>query len=316
MEKDATEKILEDYEDVFSDIVNVLLFDGRRRVREGDLERAMTRSTYKADGTLREQERDVAKYWKNSNIRIMYFGMENQTVAENDMPYRMIGYDGAAYRGQIYYEKKNVNGKRKRKKSSVRYPVVSLVLYFGTKHWNKAKTLHEALGDRLDQELAQYVNDYRINLFEISFLTEEQVEKFQSDFKIVADYFVQLRKKGDYQPSETKITHVRELLQLMKALTGDERFEEAVNETESLENKGKEPRTMCEVLDPVEQRGIQKGRKEGRKEGIQEGRKEGIQEGWMEGLRMMVGLVRDGLISIEEASKRSGKSCEELKKML
>ena len=40
--KDLTEKILEDYNDVFADIVNVLLFNGERRVKESELENTKT----------------------------------------------------------------------------------------------------------------------------------------------------------------------------------------------------------------------------------------------------------------------------------
>ena len=37
-EKDIAEKTLEAYNDVFADIVNVLLFDGKRLVQENELE--------------------------------------------------------------------------------------------------------------------------------------------------------------------------------------------------------------------------------------------------------------------------------------
>ena len=36
-EKDLTEKILEDYNDVFADIVNGLIFEGKSVVKEEDL---------------------------------------------------------------------------------------------------------------------------------------------------------------------------------------------------------------------------------------------------------------------------------------
>ncbi len=36
-EKDMTEKNLEDFDDVFADIVNVLLFNGQRLIEESDL---------------------------------------------------------------------------------------------------------------------------------------------------------------------------------------------------------------------------------------------------------------------------------------
>ena len=48
-EKDITEKILADYNDVFADIVNVLLFDGRQVVSADDLETVKDRSQYKAE---------------------------------------------------------------------------------------------------------------------------------------------------------------------------------------------------------------------------------------------------------------------------
>lgn len=40
-----------------------------------------------------------------------------------------------------------------------------------------------------------YVNDYKINVFEVAFLTPEQVNMFKSDFREVADFFVQKRTK-------------------------------------------------------------------------------------------------------------------------
>ena len=73
-EKDVMEKTLEAYNDVFADILNVLLFQGECVVEEDALEDATPRSMYKADGKLHEQERDVAKYWKDCNIRIALYG--------------------------------------------------------------------------------------------------------------------------------------------------------------------------------------------------------------------------------------------------
>ena len=60
-QKDASQKILESYNDVFSDIVNVLLFKGRKVLSEEELEDQAPRAYYKADGKIHEIERDVAK---------------------------------------------------------------------------------------------------------------------------------------------------------------------------------------------------------------------------------------------------------------
>ena len=57
-EKDMVEKIMEDYPDVFADILNVLLFDGKQVVRPEELFDVGLRSQFKADtGREHEQER-------------------------------------------------------------------------------------------------------------------------------------------------------------------------------------------------------------------------------------------------------------------
>lgn len=60
---------------------------------------------------------------------------------------------------------------------------MTLVLYFGTEKWNK-HSLYECLN--IPDDLKPFVNDYKINIFEIANLTKEQVNMFKSDFKIVA----------------------------------------------------------------------------------------------------------------------------------
>ena len=84
--KDITEKNLEAFNDVFADIVNVLLFKGKHLMKEKDLESATKDSMFKADGKIHEQERDVSKFWKNGEVRISILGFENQTVQDYNMP--------------------------------------------------------------------------------------------------------------------------------------------------------------------------------------------------------------------------------------
>ena len=184
-------------------------------------------------------------------------GFENQTASDPNMPLRVMGYDGAEYRAQLLGNSENL------------YPVVTLVLYFGhDKPWNGPLSLKERLN--IPKEFEPYVNDYRINLFQIAYLTHEQVELFQSDFKVVADYFVQKRENGDYIPSSQDLTHVQETLQLLSIMTNDNRFEEAYNTNTDGQKGG--PRNMCDVLDKVESRGIAKGVAKGKAEGEIEGK--------------------------------------------
>ena len=50
-EKDITEKILEDYNDIFADIVNVLVFKGKQRIKPETLVNTGVHSQYKNDKT-------------------------------------------------------------------------------------------------------------------------------------------------------------------------------------------------------------------------------------------------------------------------
>ena len=75
--------------------------------------------------------------------------------------------------------------------------------------------------------------------------------------RIVADYFVQMKKNKNYQPSKDIMNHVHEVLQLMSVVTDDNRFEEAQN---YVKRSGS---NMCEVLDAIENRGIEKGIEKG-----------------------------------------------------
>ena len=46
---DITEKILEDYNDVFADIINGLIFNGEQRILPESLENTQVHSQYKAE---------------------------------------------------------------------------------------------------------------------------------------------------------------------------------------------------------------------------------------------------------------------------
>ncbi len=221
-EKDISEKTLLSYNDVFSDIINVLVFNGESRVGENDLEEAQSFSQYKADdGRLHEEERDVSKYWNNTGFRIACFGMENQTAPDGDMPLRVIGYDGAAYRSQLLDDADD-NGKTANRKQ--RYPVVSLVLYYGTRSWNRLK-LSDCM--EIPEGIGEFFKDYSINLFEIAKLPIETVSKFKSDFRVVAEFFVMTAdKNADYVPTSQTIKHVDAVLKFLRVMTNDSMIEE------------------------------------------------------------------------------------------
>lgn len=92
------------------------------------------------------------------------------------------------------------------------------------------------------------------------------------------DIIVQKRMNRGYKPSRQKLMHVREVLQMLSALTKDNRFSEDINDIEEGDEYNMEV-----ILDRVIEKGRKEGRMEGRKEGRMEGRKEGRMEGRKEG---------------------------------
>ena len=257
-QKDITQKNFEAYNDVFSDIVNGTLFDGREVIKPEALVDAMAKSQYKADdNVIHEQERDVAKYWtdKNCYIRLALLGVENQLAIDMDMPLRVIGYDGSSYRDEMNQDEIFIDEEtgKKHKIRHKRYPVVTIVLYFGKTPWKKPLSLYDVL--EISDDLKPFVNDYKINLIDVPRLTGEQVEKFTSDFQIIADYFVQLNESNDYVPKKKTIKHADSFLKLMSVLTQDDKYVEMgrkiSNEMEGF--------NMCKVLDRAEARGEARG---------------------------------------------------------
>lgn len=244
--KDITEKILEDYNDVFADIINTILFKGEQRVMPSALEDLAVHSQYRAnDAAIHEQERDVLKRWKDCNVELTICGIENQTKIERNMPFRIMAYDGAAYRSQLLEHQEQM------------LPVVTLVLYFGTnKRWDQPIRLKELLS--IPEGMEEYINDYKIIVVNVAWLTDNQIEMFQSDFKVVAKFFCEKRKDKDYIPKDRQtIKHVDEVLKLLSVMTGDRRYEEI------LAMPGRKVKSMCDVAERLENRGRMEGREEG-----------------------------------------------------
>ena len=269
--KDITQKMLERYNDVFADIVNVLLFNGKRIVDEDALIDTPVDSALKLDGEIHSQYRDVAKYWKNSQINIALFGLENQTVPDKLMPMRVIGYDGAEYKKQVLEEN------RYKKK----YPVITLVLYMGyDRNWKYSNSLLDLL--EVDENLKPYVSDYKINIFEIAFLNREKIDLFKSDFRMLADYLYQMRTTDSYEGDESDIKHVDEILMLMSAMSGFKNVENIIKVAHE-----RKVSNMKGFFELAEEKGLEKGIELGRTEGIEKGlelgRTEGLELGRTEG---------------------------------
>ena len=219
-EKDILEKKLLMFNDVFADFVNGIMFDGKDVVKEDELVDLSGWSHYKGDDSKhRFQDRDVVKLWKKEKVVISLIGIENQDIPDKNMVFRVLSYDGASYRTQLVEEES-----RKRKKNAGIdgefqdiFPVITFVIYYGEEEWRHETTLHKRLN--LDSELKHYVSDYSINLIDLKKLSEDDINKFKKDFKLIADYMV---KGSKHKADRIDLNHPEEVSELILRLTGEE----------------------------------------------------------------------------------------------
>lgn len=166
------------------------------------------------------------------------------------------------------------------------HPVISIVLYLNHEtRWTEPLSLKKCLD--IPSDIETYVHDYKVNLFEIGWMTMEEVDRrFCGDFRIVAEFFVQKRLNTDYQPRPQIMQHAREVIQLISAMAGDHRYENAYNQMMSENPSGQKGVTMCSVYDQIENKGIEKGIEKGRQEGYRSAQTDNARSMRAEGLSL------------------------------
>ena len=249
-EKDITEKLLTDIDEVFADIYNNLCFNGENIIKPDDLSNASVTTAFISNDVTRGLISDVSKIYKNSNLTLALLNIENQSTEDSDMPFRIIGYEGAKYNSQL------ISG------SDERYVVATLVLNFNTKkRWSTPKSIKESLKNKYPIELDEYINDYKVNVIDVAFMDKEDIEKLNSDFKAVAKYYYLKRNNiEDFEElGDCNLKYPVQTFATMKALTGDSRFETAYNDYVET-HKDDKGVTMEKILDDL----INKGKSEGK----------------------------------------------------
>lgn len=203
-------------------------------------------------------------------MKLVVLGMENQSSEDSDLAVRCFSYDGASYRDQLRDRTRirRKNGKRRKEGREPLpvpefHPVVTLVLYFGESRWKGSPRLKNHLV--IPEGMESFVPDYRINLVEIAFLEQETVRLFKSDFRFVAEYFIQTRRAKEGMEPVFELTldhlkHAEAFIDLMNAMTNSRRFLELLKPL----REGRKGTMMTYLFDEAEARGLKKGREEGR----------------------------------------------------
>lgn len=283
---DLSTNSLTSHTDVFADIINTLVYGGRRVVaRENLTPYYVNSATEGEDGSLKGLYRDNCMRDMHDGITYVIWGLENQYALDYTTPFKVMGYDYAAYSRQIEeYEARNrkagirtyTKGILKEQKLK---PVITIVLYYGKEE------LPDSICGMIEQPeeeaVRKYIQNYHLNLIKLSDLTREQAESFQSDFRYIAKFLSRSYERGELiknlKRDTDTIVHTKALLHTLASITRDDRYLE-------IEQKVKEENRMCELLDAILDEGIEQGIEQGIERGIERG----IDQEREQGIRLMI----------------------------
>ena len=140
----------------------------------------------------------------------------------------------------------------------------------------------------------------------MSKLPQEVVNKFKSDFHIIAD-FVANHEKENYEFPQWEIVHKRDVINVLKALTGDNTIDVLYNECEEGGEK---------VKDDFFKRYTERKIKQGLEQGLEQGLDQGIERGRQrEAIDAAKRMLEAGALSFEDISVYSSLPLEKVKEL-
>ena len=218
--------LLKDYftPDIFADAINAILYDGKsvvtpEKMRAIDIE---TQHVEEKDGDIKADVRfrDLAKIVEVDDAIYCLFAIEHQSVEDYTMPLRIMEYDVREYLRQV----KSNKGVQVQIK-----PIITIVMYWKADKWNQPVSVKDMFDKNTvrwleDNGLGEYIQDYRMHLFEPC--AEDNLDKFKTELKDVIAYVKYSKSTEDYVFIE-----------------------------------GKERLNMCEAFEGIKAEGIKEGRK-------------------------------------------------------
>ena len=276
----------------FADLFNAVLFQGRQLIKADELEDVDTEEStvleHKEYAESIKASRDVIKIQKKSSVfgvQFVLLGLENQEHIHYAMPMRVMGYDYGTYKKQYdsnAKKYKTADGMdedeflSRMKKTDKFFPVITIVVYYGEKPWDGAKTLHEMLN--IPDEIKPYVNDYKMLLVEAR---ENNLQLHNINNKDLF-YLLKIILDKNISKSEAKDKVIEYSRQNKTDRTVVMTVAGATNTKIDYNALGKGDEAMCTLFEEIAKEsraeGEAKGKAEGRVEGKLEGEAKGIVE--------------------------------------
>ncbi len=324
--RDITQKEFFANEERFADLVNAICFRGREIVRPEELT-TEPESVRKADEmAILERTCDVVRKQAKNGVIYAIYALENQDKVDYRMLVRVMVEESLAYDKQsksiakinkIRHEgmtgDEYVAGFRKGDKLT---PVYTIVVYWGDKEWDEAKSLRELVdipeeNEALRQEMLQMLPDYRIKVFDLN--KEKDFSVFGETLRTVFEFYanhnnaVAMREYMDTHQDEMEALD-RESKFFLATMLGQKKLrKELLKKTEKGEDED-----MCKAIDDMikegELRGIEIGMEKGMEKGMRKGIKRGLREGRAE--------AKEAIAELNDENIRLKKEIERLRLQL
>ena len=184
--------------EVFADVCNFCIFEGKKVITAEQLTEKDTAKYVVVSGEEEieeaiQKQRDVQKLYTtmtDGKMNYVMLGVENQQAVHYAMPARIMMYDAIDYQMQI----KAITDKYKTERDwGINFwpdkkiiPCVNIVVYYGTKEWDAARDLIDMMQtEDLPQEIQRFINPYPIYVVSPATMTDEEIQRFQSDMRMV-----------------------------------------------------------------------------------------------------------------------------------
>lgn len=263
----------------FAELIDGWLFHGKGQIRAEQVtekdRRLLIRHGKKG---YRDRFRDLYKSIDGVGMHLL-IGIEHQSHIHYAMPVRGMEYDSSSYVLQIEEIRRKHEEAQDLKederlcgvsKTDRLLPVITLILYCGSKPWDGAMSLHELLNmEHVSKGFQQYIADYPLHVLDICHTPDARLSEFSPDistmffflkYKEEPEKLMQCLPQNKPIRSNTCVT--------IADCVGEQRLKRFVK-------KEGEKIDMCKAIDLL----IMDGERRGQKRGIEIGEKRGIEIG-------------------------------------
>lgn len=307
--KDIETTVFFDDDRRYADLLNGYIFDGKQVVTEKQLYSQDTREIGKSqkDSWSVQKRKNIQRF--RDGVKRVAFGtsftilaLEHQDKIHRGMPVRVMVEDALSYDRQMKkIQKQNrENGVLTTNDyissltdTDVLTPVVTIMIYYGERPWDKAKDIYDILDHRkLPEKMKAFINHYPIHVLDVRRFTKE--EYFKTD---VREVFGFIRRSLDKEAVKQYLKEREEQFKnidedaydLIAAMTNTKQLQMVKDKYRSEEGGI----NMCKgLLDWVEE-----SKSEGRLEGEKQGMAQGKAAGELNILKLITAMQLDGRIS-------------------